>query len=78
MIGVKEDQIKELDIHPFELAPTEVAKDNQLMIPQHPVTRDYQQQTALGISLGPCKNIMGNLSFVCSSCQYAADCNMYI
>ena len=63
MIGVKVDQIKKLDVHPFELAPTEVAKDNQLMIPQHPVTRDNQQQTPLGISLGPCKN-MGNLSCV--------------
>ena len=60
MIGVKEDQIKELNIYPFELAPTEVAKDDQLMIPQHPLTRDYQQPTPMGISLGPCKNIMGN------------------
>ena len=64
MIGVKEDKIKELDIHPFELAPAEVAKDNQLMIPQHPLTRDYQKPTPMGISLGPCKNIMGNLSCV--------------
>ena len=63
MIGVKEDQIKKLSIHPFELAPTEVAKGDQLMIPQHPLTRDYQQQTPMGISLGPCKNTMGK-SFV--------------
>ena len=74
MIGVKEDQIKELNIHPFELAPTEVAKDDQLMIPQHPLTRDYQQPTPMGISLGPCKNIMGN------SCVLfvLVHCNLYI
>ena len=64
MIGVKEDQIKELNIYPFELAPAEVAKDNQLMIPQHPLTRDNQQHSPLLISLGSCKNIMGNLSRV--------------
>ena len=62
MIGVKEDKMKELNVHPFDLTPTVVAEDDQLVIPQHPLTRDYKQPTPLGISLGPCKKILGNLS----------------
>ena len=66
MIGVKEDKMKELNVHPFDLTPTEVVEDDQLVIPQHPLTRDYKQQTPLGIS---CKKILGNLScalFICN------------
>ena len=60
MVAVKEDKIKELNIHPFDLTPTMASEDDQLIIPQHPLTKDYKQATPLGISLGPCKKILGN------------------
>ena len=59
MIGVKEDKIKELGIHPFDLTPSAVAENDQLMIPQHPLTEDYKEATPLAISLGPIRHISG-------------------
>ena len=61
MIGVKEDKIKELEICPFDLTPNAVTENDQLVIPQHPLTKDYKEQNPLCISLGPCKKILGNL-----------------
>jgi len=63
MIGIKENKIKELGIHPFDLAPSAaVVENDQLIIPQHPlkqpVTADYER-TPLCIALGPCKKILG-------------------
>ena len=63
MIAVREDKMKELNVHPFDLTPGAVAEDDQLIIPQHPLTKDYKQPTPLGISLGPCKKMLGNLSY---------------
>ena len=60
MIAVKEEKIKELNIHPFDVSSAAVAEDDQLMIPQHPFNQDSQQQDPMGISLGPCKKVMGN------------------
>ena len=61
MIAVKEDKIKELNVHPFDLTPTVISEDDQLIIPQHPLTKDCKQATPMEISLGPCKKILGNL-----------------
>ena len=63
MIAVKQDKIKELSIQPLDLTPVAVAENDQLIIPQHPLTKDFKQATPMGISLGPCKNILGNLYY---------------
>ena len=59
MIAVKEEKIKELNIHPYDLSPAAIAENDQLIIPQHPLKPDNQQQTPMRI-IGPCKKAMGN------------------
>ena len=53
MIGVKEDKIKELGIQPFDLTPSAVTENDQLIIPQHPSAENCKEQVPLSISLGP-------------------------
>lgn len=58
IVAVRENEIKDLHIHPFDLTPIAVTGDDQLIIAQHPVI--YKEQIPLGISLGPCKKIIGS------------------
>lgn len=61
MVAVKEDQIKELKIIPFDLTPTAVDEHDHLVIPQHPVSsKESTQQDPIGISLGSVKKIKGS------------------
>ena len=57
MIEVKKEKLDELKIFPFDLTPTELDEDDQLIIAGHPVIDG--EQKPLQISRHRCKHFEG-------------------
>jgi len=57
MLEVKKEVLDELKICPFNLTPTQVDENDQLIVAQHPVKGGEQQPRQL--SFQRCKKIIG-------------------
>ena len=57
MIEVKKEKLDELRIFPFDLTPTELNENDQLIVAGHPVIDGVQQK--LQLSFHRCKKKLG-------------------